>query len=464
MDQGFDTERLSSLDEWGNKKIIIPAEVEGRYRRRRTVVHALLMIFFLLLPWLKLNGHQLLLLDIVHREFSIFGLKLYAHDAPFLFPLIAISVFSLVFVTSVWGRVWCGWACPQTVFIDGVFRRIEILVEGKFLQRRRAQTQPMSFSVFRKKCLKWFLFFLVSTTIAHSFVAFFVGSDALLKMMGQNPEQNMTYFVLIFGMTGILLFDFGWFREQFCTIVCPYGRFQSLLLDSTSLAVVYDEKRGEPRRGKPPENGRYGDCISCRRCVEVCPTGIDIRRGVQMECIACTACIDACDDVMAKMKKPVGLIRYSNLDGTTWKLLKPRALMALALVLVFATILFFGLRGRGVVDVNLLRAHGGPLFSSITQPDGTMKFANQFHLHIRNQISSAQTIELKTTFEGVEIKLPENPFIIQPNQDLQIPLFILFPASALNSNGTRQINIQLESSAAKDQPIVINSQLDGPSR
>lgn len=458
---GFDTERLASLDEFGGKKKIIPAEVRGKYRQRRTIVQVILIFFFLTLPWMKVNGHQALLLDILHREFSFFGLKLYAHDAPYFFPFLAIWVFGLVFVTAVWGRVWCGWACPQTVFIDGVFRRIEVLVEGTFLERRKAQKQPMTLKIFFRKAIKWLLFFLVASVIAHSFIAIFVGSDSLLNMMTQDPRQNLVYFILISSMTALILFDFGWFREQFCTIVCPYGRFQSVLLDSSSMTVMYDENRGEPRRGKSPDNGRYGDCISCRRCVEVCPTGIDIRRGVQMECIACTACMDACNEVMVNVKKPQNLIRYDNLEGTGWRITKPRSMMAAAFVLVSVLILVVGLNKRGFVDANILRTNSSHLFTQATNSDGTVQLINQFHLHIRNQQPVKQRVQLIADIPEVTIVIPENPFDLNPNQDLKLPVFFKFSPGVLDKTGVRVMQIQIITDLPNEKPLLIQTRLLG---
>lgn len=459
--QSLDTERLSSLGEFGQKKAIIPAEVKGPWRNRRTIVQAVLVIFFLVLPWIEIGGHQALLLDVVHREFSFFGLKLYAHDAPLLFPILAISVFGLLFVTSVWGRIWCGWACPQTVFIDGLFRRIEIWTEGKYLARRRSLSQPMTLKVFFQKLTKWTLFFLVSSAIAHSFIAYFVGSHDLIEMMGKDPSENMTYFVLVTAFTGVILFDFGWFREQFCVIVCPYGRFQSVLLDPSSLAVIYDENRGEPRKGLAAEGARKGDCVSCNRCVEVCPTGIDIRRGVQMECIACTACIDACDEIMEKVKKPKGLIRYSNLQGTSWTFKKGRLLLFGFIITAATTALVVGLMARGVLDVSVLRAKGG-IFQTIQETDGTKKIINQFHLHIRNQLQQVQSVTVKTSVPGVEVALPMNPFPMQPGQDEQIPMFIKFLPTVLNPSGDLELQINIETEKPVPNSIIRSVRLIGP--
>lgn len=454
----LDTERLASIDETGRKKIIIPAPVTGFFRRRRDQTQIVLIIFFLVIPWVQIGGHQALLLDIIHREFSIFGLKLYAHDAPLVFLVLATLAFGLIFVTSVWGRAWCGWACPQTVFIDAIYRRLEGGIEGSYIERRRMQTEGLTGIQVLRRALKWISFFIVSSLIAHSFIAYFVGSENLLGMMGGDPRNNLTYFILISAMTAIILFDFGWFREQFCAIACPYGRFQSVLMDDTSLAIVYDEKRGEPRKGsEAAKSGAVGDCVSCRRCVEVCPVGIDIRRGVQMECIACTACADACDEIMVKVKKPTGLIRYSNVLGTAVTLAKPRAIGSGSLMLVAMIALTTALMMRKSVDVSILRAKG-PVFQTVVE-DGRGIYMNQFHLHIRNQTSNEMHVRLRIAGrEDVHLVLPENPFTMKSTEDRQIPLFVKFsPEVIRNGEATLRILIETES-----QSFSQNIRLIGP--
>lgn len=314
-------DRLGTTDETGRRIFPQPADVRGKYRTRRNWVEAALILFFLVLPWIRIGGRQALLLDIANRHFEIFGLTLRAHDAPLLVFVLAIFFFGLFFATAMWGRVWCGWACPQTVFIDGVYRRIERWIEGGALERRRLDRAPWSLNKAWKRTLKWSAFTAVSLVVAHSFLAYFVGVEELAVMIRHSPFEHPSTFVFMAVMTLVLLFDFGWFREQFCVIACPYGRFQSVLMDSRSTIVAYDVDRGEPRATPQAKQlakthgGQLGDCVNCYRCVQVCPVGIDIRRGVQMECIACTACIDACDDVMTKIKKPVGLIRYDSLAG-----------------------------------------------------------------------------------------------------------------------------------------------------
>jgi len=309
-------ERLSTTDNKGNRIFLYPAEVKGFFRKHRNIVQVALILFFLVLPWLKWNGVQLFLFDIPNRTFHLFGILFKAHDAPLIFLVLAIVTIGLAFITALFGRVWCGWACPQTVFIDGVFRRIETWVQGDYLKRRKLTKDPWTSEKISKISFTWFLYFIVSAIIAHSFVAYFVGSDRLIAMILGTPQENWTAFTIVMGMTLVLLFDFGWFREQFCIIACPYGRIQAVLMDKKSMSVIYDYNRGEPRKDPAVSKDKQGDCVNCRRCVEVCPTGIDIRRGIQMECIGCTSCIDGCDVIMTEVKKPLGLIGYhSNVEN-----------------------------------------------------------------------------------------------------------------------------------------------------
>lgn len=266
-------ERLGTIDAEGKRTFVYPADVRGRYRNRRAWMRAVLINVFLWLPWIKLRGRPLILLDIVHRHFEIFGLSLRAHNAPILVFVLAIAGFGLFFVTSIWGRIWCGWACPQTVFVEGVFRRIERWIDGSHLEQRRLAEGPWTVAKFRKRFLKWSLFILCAAVITHSFLAYFVGTDQLREMVFESPLRHWTAFLFILFATAILLFDFAWFREQFCVIVCPYGRFQSVLMDSQSLVITYDTKRGEPRHTPQLKaaGAPVGDCVNCYRCVQVCP-------------------------------------------------------------------------------------------------------------------------------------------------------------------------------------------------
>jgi len=292
------THRIATTDEQGSRIYLYLADVSGKFRTWRSRFNIFLIFLFLLLPWMNVNQHQAMLLDIPRRRFAVFGVTFLAHDAPMLLFVFGGAAMMLALITAIWGRVWCGWACPQTVFVDGVFRKIERWLEGDAVARRKLDQSPMSLDKLIKKASKWFCFTILALLISHSFLAYFVGTEKLALMIRSSPTDNPINFILMVGVTAIILFDFGWFREQFCTIVCPYGRFQSVLMDEDSQVVAYDLKRGEPRKGTNLPQDKAGDCVNCYRCVQVCPTGIDIRRGVQLECIACTACMDACDEVI----------------------------------------------------------------------------------------------------------------------------------------------------------------------
>jgi cytochrome c oxidase accessory protein FixG len=445
---GLDTERLSNLDEYGDRIKVIPAEVRGFYRRHRTWTQFFLLLIFLVLPWTKINGEQSLLLDIAARKFAVFGITFWAHDAPLIFFILGTLTVGLAFVTSVWGRIWCGWACPQTVFIDAVFRRIEVLVQGNYIQRRKLDQEPLTLRKLWKVGVTWFLFLVVSSLISHSFVAYFVGAENLIGMIQGSPIENWNYFLIITGMTVFILLDFGWFREQFCIIMCPYGRFQSVLLDQKSLAIVYDTERGEPRKGAAKAaDAAQGDCVSCNRCVQVCPTGIDIRRGLQMECIACTACADACDEIMTKVKKPKGLIRYDSLDGTKIQLLKPRSVIYMLIILIFISGLAYNIAARETAQVFVMRGQEAP-FTVTKDERGQERILNHFKLQIQNQNFTGANYRLKPPVDwqqdGTEMIVAQNPQVAKAGEMITWHFFVRFKPELLSPAGKHQTHFLLE--------------------
>ncbi|MCB9025243.1 MAG: cytochrome c oxidase accessory protein CcoG [Bdellovibrionaceae bacterium] len=444
------TESLSSLDEYGDRNFLYPAEVKGFFKKWRNVIHPIFIAFFLILPWIKVNGQQWVLLNLPERKFHIFGLSFWAHDTPIIFFVIAGSLVGFSLITAIWGRLWCGWACPQTVFIESVFRRIEILVEGNYLERRKLAKSPLSFSKFIKTLIKWSLFLMVSLILTHSFLAYFVGSDRLIEMIQHNPNENWTNFLIICFTTGVILFDFGWFREQFCLIMCPYGRFQSVLMDKDSLAVLYDTKRGEPRRSKENKDqlDKQGDCVNCFRCVSVCPTGIDIRNGLQMECIACTACIDACDDIMEKLKKPKGLIRYASEASLTSKSLnyfRPRTLLYTFILIFLALGFVFTLIKKEPIDFIVIRAIEEP-YKIVTGADGKKEIINHFKVHIQNQSSSQVITEYKIKDKDSHFLMiaPDNPATTNMGQKKWIHFFIKVDDQDFKSITDKSLQIEFK--------------------
>ena len=305
---------LSTLRADGSRRWLKPRLSPGRWLNRRRALGYALIALFVVLPHVRIAGKPALLLDVAHRQFTFFGTTLYPTDTFLLALLLLIVFLSLFFLTALFGRVWCGWACPQTVYLELVFRPIERFFEGAPGKKTKAGAwrRPAKIAVY----------VLLAFALAHTFLSYFVGTDALRVWMTRSPLEHPISFLIVAGVTGLMLFDFGFFREQLCIVACPYGRMQSVMLDKDSLIIGYDRLRGEPRgkmRKKPkgdvhletvePERG---DCIDCHMCVTTCPTGIDIRDGLQLECVNCTQCIDACDSIMHKIGKPRGLIRYSS--------------------------------------------------------------------------------------------------------------------------------------------------------
>lgn len=425
--------RLGTTDEKGRRIMPQPKDVSGRWKNRRSIFYSLLLVVYLVLPWIYIDGAQWVLLDIPKREFTLFGALFHAYDSVYLIFVFLGFMLAIAFVTSVWGRVWCGWACPQTVFIDFIYRKVERVIEGSARKRKALNAAPLSFGKILKKGAKWTVFLIISLHIVHSFLGYFVGTRELLSISFQSPSENWTLFVIMLTLTAIVLFDFGWFREQFCIIACPYGRFQSVLMDDNSLVVAYDEKRGEPRRAKGLPASDEGDCISCSKCVKVCPTGIDIRRGVQMECIACTMCIDACDEIMRKVGRPEGLIRYSSANELEGKKRKigARSFLYIFLFLVVFVSGAYGLKMRGELAAQFLRMQGEP-FSKIVTDAGDF-YLNRFEARIKvngrrgGEVSLTLAPEAQKRFSLISGEVPK-----KIDEDMvSVSFFVKFKKDAL---------------------------------
>ncbi len=440
-----------SLDEKGHRQALHPTEVKGRWQKRRLWVQSFLILFFLGLPWITIGGRPALLLNLAEGKFSVFGILFRAHDVPLIFLFVMGFVLLVGLATALYGRVWCGWACPQTVFIERVFRTVERWFEGDAYERRKAERLPMTAGRAMRIAGKWSVYVVVTLGITHSVLALFFGPERLAEMIARGPSSAPGAFLFMFVSSAILLFDFGWFREQFCIVVCPYGRIQSVFQDVRTKTIAYDSKRGEPRGALRKRTSEKGDCVACNRCVQVCPTGIDIRNGpAQLECIACTACVDACDDVMVKIKKPLGLIRYASseeLEGRSYltvhqNLFSGRNLAyAAGLLAVIATV--FGIsRNRHLAMVEIFKNRGAPYVVSEVEK-GEMTFSNVFI----TEIASRSIEPLRVRFEfaeesGAQLVMPNNPVRLPEGKMLRQPFTVRFPKRILRE-GKRAVRMRV---------------------
>jgi cytochrome c oxidase accessory protein FixG len=309
-------DRISTVDEKGKRVWVFPKKPSGKFTTYRTLLNYVLLGMLFGGPFIKIGGQPLLLMDVLERRFIIFGQVFWPQDFYlFVIGMITMLVFIILF-TVVFGRIFCGWICPQTIFMEGVFRKIEYWIEGDYMAQKKLDRQPWNREKIVKKTAKQVIFVLISSLIMHTFLAYLVGVDKLWQIINAGPMENTGGFAAMILFTGLFYGVFGWMREQVCTTICPYGRLQGVLLDRQSIIVAYDHVRGEERSKFRKDEDRAavgkGDCIDCNQCVYVCPTGIDIRNGTQLECVNCTACIDACDSIMDRIGKPRGLVRYAS--------------------------------------------------------------------------------------------------------------------------------------------------------
>ena len=379
---------VTTINEDGSRRFIHTAKVSGRFARWRTLLAVVLTAIYVAMPWIPINGNPMLFLDVAHRQFHYFGLTFVSQDIWLVFFVMSGIGFCLFFLTALLGRVWCGWACPQTVFLDFA-RRIERWCEGDGTERRLLDRSPWTLNKTVRRVAKHTLYVLFSLLLAHVLLSYFVSLPRLYAMMRHSPGENFGSFAFVFLIAGALWFDLAWFREQFCIVLCPYGRLQSALIDSDSLGVGYDNKRGEPRGRKGTTTG---DCVDCLRCVQVCPTGIDIRQGHQLECIGCTACIDACDSVMAKLDRKPGLIRYDSrngFDGKRTRWVRPRTMLYTGLAVLGAIALTLETRSLKPATVSLTRVTGIPYVVE----GGVVR--NQFLVRVLNKRNAAITFHLE---------------------------------------------------------------------
>jgi cytochrome c oxidase accessory protein FixG len=434
-DEAF-RDTIGTIDEGGKRKFIFPKKPSGKFYNYRKIVSYVLLIILIANPFIKINGNQFMMFNIIERRFNIFGFPFWPQDFYLFVISMLVGVVFIILFTVVFGRIFCGWICPQTIFLEMVFRRIEYLIDGDRGSQLRLSKQEWNGEKIRKRLLKWTIFFLISFGIANVFLAYLVGSDKLFLMVEEGPISQASNFISLLIFTGVFYFVFVWFREQVCIIACPYGRLQGVLLDNKSINVAYDFVRGEKEVGRAKFNKKEdrnltgkGDCIDCHQCVHVCPMGIDIRNGTQLECTNCTACIDECDHIMDSVGLPKGLIRYASEDEIEKKAafkftarMKGYSAVLFILLSVFVGMLFL----RTDVQAIVLRLpgqlfqHKGDKISNVYTykiVNKTMKDYQDIHFELIDQKGEIKNVG-KTHFKVAKEGISQGTLFIEIDQAL----------------------------------------------
>ncbi|WP_234859342.1 cytochrome c oxidase accessory protein CcoG [Aquimarina aquimarini] len=435
---------IGTINEEGGRAWVFPKKPSGQFYAYRKWVSYGLLIFLFSAPFIKIKGNQFLLFNVLERRFNVFGAPFWPQDFHLFVISMIIGVIFITLFTVAFGRIFCGWICPQTIFMEMVFRRIEYWIEGDRGKQIRLDKQSWNAEKIKKRILKWIIFFVISFLIANVFMAYLIGSDQLLEYVTEGPFEHLKTLISLLIFTAVFYFVFAWFREQVCIIACPYGRLQGVLLDSQSIVVAYDYKRGEKDTGRAkfrknedrPSSGK-GDCIDCFQCVHVCPTGIDIRNGTQLECINCTACIDACDHMMEKVNLPKGLIRYASEDNIAKKAkfkFTPR-LKGYSSVLVILTGVLLGMSFlRNDVEANILRLPG-----QLYERKADNIISNVYTYKLVNKTTvKIEDVRFKLISHTGKIELVTHKNFIVPKQGIaEGTLFIEINGAALNGDNDR---------------------------
>lgn len=421
------------------RNFIYPKKPSGKLYNYRKWVSYVLLLFLFSCPFLKLNGEQLVLLNFIERKFVFFGLIFTPQDF-YLFALaMLIFIIFIVCFTVVLGRLWCGWACPQTIFMEMVFRRIEYWIEGDANKQKKLDEGPWNTEKIWKKGSKHFIFLIISFAIANTFLAYMIGSDVLFKIITEPIAGHVSGFISIWLFTFIFYGVFAYVREVVCTVICPYGRLQGVLLDNQSLVVAYDFTRGEPR-GRLQRNTleqKTGDCVDCGLCVKVCPTGIDIRQGTQLECVNCTACIDSCDEVMLKIGKSKNLIGFFNQDFIAER--KPYkiglksygyAAVLFLVLMVFSSLIY----KRENIQTTVLRASG-----TLYQSRGTDKTSNLYNAELVNKTNKEVEFTFRSQDSSDQIDFIQYATVLPKEGTVHLTFFLIRKNNSIKKYKTEAV-------------------------
>jgi cytochrome c oxidase accessory protein FixG len=442
IDQAF-RDAVATIDQQGKRKFIFPKKPKGALYNKRTIASIVYLIIFFSLPLIKVNGEPLIMLNVLKRKFILFG-QIFGPQDFFIFALgmITFIVFIILF-TVVFGRVFCGWACPQTIFMEMVFRKIEYWIDGDFNKQQQLKSMPWNGFKIRKRALKIIVFYLISFLIANYFMAYLISMDEVMRYVHEGIAAHSGTFTALMIFTSIFFFVYYWFREQVCIVVCPYGRLQGVLLDKNSIVVAYNYLRGEPRGKKSTANTPVGDCIDCKACVRVCPTGIDIRNGTQLECINCTACIDACDEIMDNLGRPKKLIKYASENNIVKKeklKITGRVKAYSVVLLLIVSALVALLATRDDVDVTILRTQG-MVYQNM--PGGYI--ANLYSARMFNKTHNDIRINLSIPPQDGSIEIIGAPPVVAKENYAVVVFLIKKKASLIQKrNSTVLIEVQPE--------------------
>ncbi len=419
-------DHLATVTDEGKRVWVYPKKPKGKFYNAREIVGVLLLAILFGTPFIKINGHPLMLFDILDRKFILFGVPFGPQDFHLFVLTIIGLVISVFLFTVVYGRIWCGWACPQTIFMEMLFRKVEYWIEGDSNKQRILNKAPWTGKKIFKKSLKHVIFGILAFLIGNALLAWVIGIDGVYELANKPISSVMGKFTAMIVFSGIIYFFYAYFREQVCTLICPYGRLQGVMLDQNSLVIAYDYKRGEPRgKIKKGVEQNLGDCVDCHLCVDVCPTGIDIRNGTQLECVNCTACIDACDTVMTKVKRPTGLIRYASkneIETGKRKILTPKAIGYTIILALLFGLIFFLLSTRSNFELSIVRTAG-----LLSQEQPGNKISNLYDFDIINKTFDDLPAELELVGKKGEIKVVSGSLNVKPQRVAKGKLLVILP-------------------------------------